>query len=121
VTATVEACLTYLKDDLLPPARKWLFSTRLLSTVPNGEMIGPLLDCLHHTKAGDRPAVLGFYRALARLEDLVLDASELNYGFWWRAVFTERIPNIVALAGPDAGIGPLQAQLTNAAMPAPRS
>lgn len=104
-----------------PPARKWLFSPRLLAAVPGGETVGVLLDRLHHAEVGDRPSVLGFYRALARLEEAVLDDGELNHGFWWRAVFTERIPNLAAQAGPGTGIGPLQAQLTRAAMPAPSS
>lgn len=113
--------LTHLKNDRLPPARKWLFSSRLLQTVPGGEAIGDLLDRLHHIEVGDRAAVLGFYRALARLEDHVLDDPAWNCGFWWRAVFTERIGNLAALAEPRAELGALQVQLTKAAMPAPHA
>lgn len=89
--------------------------------VPGGEAIAGLLDRLHHTEVGDRPAVLGFYRALTRIEDQVLADPAWNCGFWWRAVFTERIGNLAALAEPGAGLGTLQAQLTKAAMPAPHA
>jgi predicted nucleotidyltransferase len=107
------ACLAHLAEGHLPPPRKWLFSPRLLQGVPGGGGITTLLDRLWDVRT--RQAVLEFYAELAGLEDQILDA-DLGFGFWWRSVFTRRIPNLAVLTDLDD----LLTQINAAAIPSPR-
>ncbi|MFD4926184.1 hypothetical protein ACFWNE_33415 [Streptomyces goshikiensis] len=92
----------FAQAGALPPPRKWLLSPRVLSALPEGAALTALLDRLHRTSTTDPDAVLGFYRALAAVEDRLLHTGELYAGMWWRGVFTERITHLARHTGrPD--------------------
>ncbi|MFZ3492254.1 hypothetical protein ACODT5_03255 [Streptomyces sp. 5.8] len=96
------AQLGFAQAGVLPPPRKWLLSPRILTVLPDGAGLTALLDQLHRASTTDQGSVLGFYRALAAVEDALLHTGELYAGMWWRGVFTERITHLARHTGrPD--------------------
>lgn len=104
----------YLNAGHLPPPRKWLFSRRLLHDVTAGADIDGLLEELH--RADDQPAILAFYARLGSLEHHVLGEHPMNHGFWWRAVWTQRLPNLAAVLD----LGDLLARVAHAGIAGPQ-
>ncbi|MFD9872090.1 hypothetical protein ACFXI8_26365 [Streptomyces niveus] len=92
------AAAAYLAEGQLPPARKWVLSERLLDTLPHGERITRLLKVLSQATTADRDSVFAFYRELTDGEELFLPVEHLPEGtYWWRGVFTQRLPNLAGL------------------------
>ncbi|MCX5078649.1 hypothetical protein OHA84_36880 [Streptomyces sp. NBC_00513] len=88
------AWAAFIESGELPPPRKWLFSPRLLHSRPQGPALSALLDQVQHVRATETDTVLDFYRSLAETEDAVFTDTQQTMGMWWRAVFSQRLPNL---------------------------
>ncbi|WP_215449708.1 hypothetical protein [Streptomyces sp. ATCC 21386] len=87
----------YLKNDTLPPSKKWILTTHAVQAT--GSPAPTLAAALEHVWAADATDVasmLQVYRDLSEAEVEIFDLDHLPQGFWWRRVFTERLPNIEA-------------------------
>lgn len=86
--------IAFMKQDRLPPPRKWLYSDAMLSSLPEGPLFHQILtdvDAVHVLNKADTTA---FYARLLELERAVLNHEYLHYDFWWHGVFLKRPDNI---------------------------
>ncbi|MFI0264004.1 hypothetical protein ACH4OW_33915 [Streptomyces sp. NPDC017056] len=87
--------VAHLRNDRLPPPKKWLLSNASLRSTGAAEPhLAAALQQVWQAEEGNAHSLLQGYRHLSYAEAEILDPEYLPQGFWWRRVFTERLHNI---------------------------
>ncbi len=86
--------IAFMKQDRLPPPRKWLYSHDMLSTIPEGTLFEQVLNDVDSVRVTNKADATAFYSRFLELEKAVLNHEHLHYDFWWHGVFLKRPDNI---------------------------